>query len=113
MAKYTVIAEFIDLQAGVRRRPGDELDLSEERALLLRGRGLIAAPVSGLDPGAAAAPVPAGPRPTPAPASDVAQAPPPVTEEVTPVGGGWYELPDGRRVRGREAALGALTAGAG
>ncbi|MDZ7732207.1 MAG: hypothetical protein U5R31_03065 [Acidimicrobiia bacterium] len=30
------------------------------------------------------------------------------TVGLTPLGGGWYELPDGERVRGREAAEAAL-----
>ena len=33
---------------------------------------------------------------------------PEVAGEPRHVGGGWYELPDGRRVRGRDAAVAAL-----
>lgn len=46
--------------------------------------------------------------------ADDAQAddttPPAEIAEPTPTGGGWWELPDGTRVRGREAAEAAMAA---
>ncbi len=41
-------------------------------------------------------------------ASEESEEPGAESGEITHVGGGYYELPDGRRVRGKDAALAAL-----
>lgn|GEM_PF-5232325 len=41
--KYRVIAEFVDLEAGARRLPGETIEVSEQRATVLHARGVILA----------------------------------------------------------------------
>lgn len=41
MPKYRVIAEFIDLEAGLRRIPGDTVEVSLERAKVLIEKGVV------------------------------------------------------------------------
>lgn len=100
--KYRVIAEYVDLESGRRQHPGDVVDVNEERAETLQQKGLIGqAPISGDPEVASVSPVPDNPKGPGAGGKD----------ELKHVGGGFYELPDGRRIKGKEAALAALAEG--
>lgn len=89
MPRYRVINTYRD-RDGVLRQPGEILDLDQARGDRLVARRLVA-PL--------------------APTIETASRRPAETAAIRPVGGGWYELPDGRRVRGRAAAERALGGG--
>lgn len=92
MPRYRALHEFtMDAR---RVRPGDEFELSANRGQRLTNRGLVA-PVRRQR-------VERAVRTPPEKAVEHPQA------ALKHVGGGWYELPSGDRVQGREAAEKAL-----
>lgn len=101
---YEVIAEFEDLQVGKRRKQGELVEVDDERAAVLRAVGVIGRRVDAPDTSTSPA--------VPAASSDLPDADHPNLEPedlpIKHVGGGWWELPDGRRVKGKEAALAAI-----
>lgn len=84
MARYRVINAYRD-RDGVLRQPGDVLEMTQARGDRLVARRLL---------------VPLAPAAT----VETATPAPVETAALRHVGGGWYELPDGARVRGRAAA---------
>lgn len=90
MAKYKVRSPYVDMDRQ-RRKKGDIVEVSKERGDRLVARRLVV-PVDRQQPVETAAQ-----KPTETTAARVT--------EPTHIGGGWYELPNGERVQGRETAL--------
>lgn len=90
MPLFRVIAGFIDIQSGQHKKPGDTVEASGERVEVLKKAGVIGGeiPESSADP----------------------DEPTTQTDKslLKHAGGGYYELPDGRKIKGKDAALEAL-----
>lgn len=89
MPRFKVIAEFVDLETGKRLKPGEVVDASEVRAERLHKAGVIGEEIES----------PKAPEPSEDPGLEAV---------LQRVGGGYYVLPDGRKVHGKQAALKAL-----
>ncbi|MCZ8518879.1 hypothetical protein [Paenibacillus caseinilyticus] len=113
--KFRVIADFTDKETGQEYKQGDEIYADEFReqelrAALVIGREIVVPP----EPPAQPPQEPQEPKEAAANADadgdDDADAD--KDDELDPrlqhVGGGWYDLPNGERVRGKEAAAKAL-----
>lgn len=81
---YQVTADFTDKVTGEDVLKGDVVEADAERAAALRAAGVIGKEVD--------------------PDSQTSE----LDERLHHVGGGYYELPNGEKVRGREAAAAAL-----
>lgn len=101
MFAFRVIAEFIDVESGQRKKVGDIVTASSpERAEVLKKARVIGAEIVGAEEVEI----------------DVTAFGSTGTETITVlvpkpikhVGGGYYELPDGRKIKGKDAALEAL-----
>jgi len=117
---FKVISEFVDSLSGQRKHPGDLVEADESRAEMLRKIGVIGPeaqkpepvlqPEEGSpldvtdepyirkddDPGEIE-PEPVNPEPVEA------------TPDIEHLGGGWYRLPNGAKVHGKDNAMDALT----
>ena len=99
----------LNLNWGGRRR-GDVIDLPDDAALDLLD-GNIASTIGGEDaPLPDTIDVPADGTEVEVTGDGTGVALPPFEDQLVHTGGGWYELPDGNRVRGKQAALDALDA---
>jgi len=86
MATYNVTNAFIDSRTGKRVLPGDTVEFNDHEVIRARKAGVIGAEVKKGDD------------------SDLDEV------ESFHVGGGYYELPNGEKVRGKEKALAAYQA---
>lgn len=89
--KAKVIRKFRCLRHNRIYRNGDIYEDDAARLEHLQGRGFVEV---------IAEPLPPEPIPEPIPE--------PAEQTPRHVGGGWYELPDGTRIKGKEGALKAL-----
>ena len=80
MPEYVVIADFNDRVEGVRRESGEVINVDIDRAKRLAESGVI----------------------------EFVENTAPDETGLTSLGGGYYKLPNGEKVRGREKALEAL-----
>jgi len=97
MPKYEVINEFIDLETKQRRRPGTIIEVSVERAKVLADKKLI--------------------KPSPVEEAEEAPEKDELQDEATAdgdqdeaefpkhIGGGYYLLSNGEKIKGKEKAL--------
>jgi len=86
MPNYNVVNEFIDSRTGERIQPGDTIELNEYEYEKAKAAGVIGAEVKQGD------------------STDLDDI------ESFHTGGGYYELPNGEKVRGKEKALAAYQA---
>jgi hypothetical protein len=101
--KFIVIAEYLDSLYG-RKKPGDDVEATEERIIMLRKAGVIGVEI----PAASEEPeILSVPMSTPPP-SGRDRIDNPDESLLKPVGGGYYILPNGLKVHGQKAALDAL-----
>jgi hypothetical protein len=84
MKEYIVISEFVNAETGDRVKPGDTISADDNRAEKLRAAGVIGKEVSAS-----------------ASADD---------NGLVSLGGGYYQLPNGDKVQGKEKAQEALKA---
>jgi len=90
--KYPVIKKFRDKYTKILYKASDIYETEDvKRAEYLQGKGVLGELIE-----------------EPKPRAEITQ--PEITSAPEPrhTGGGWYELPDGTRVKGREAAENAL-----
>lgn len=80
---YQVIADFTDIETGEDVLKGDIFEADAERAEALKAAGVI------------------GKEADPDSQNDL-------DERLKHLGGGYYELPNGEKIRGKEAAMAAL-----
>ena len=83
MPAYRVVNAFVDSETRQRRTPGEIINVSQDRGARMVSRGLVA---------------PLARQSTPETAAER-------TDTPRHVGGGYYELPNGERVHGRETAM--------
>jgi hypothetical protein len=94
--KYHVIKAFKCKLDHRKYNTGDIYETSDpERVAFLQSKGRLGAMIE-------------EPAEPPSNQESPAQEP---AKETKHVGGGWYELPDGRRVKGKEEALAAMNGG--
>jgi hypothetical protein len=97
--KYPVIKNFRDKYTKIRYKIGDIYETEDaKRAEYLQSKNALGEQID----------KPADkPEPGTKPESVTAQHD--TIEPIKPIGGGWYELPDGTRIQGRENAEKALS----
>ncbi|ELK38878.1 hypothetical protein D478_27374 [Brevibacillus agri BAB-2500] len=86
MKKYHVISDFIDKDTGLLIKSGDVFEADDERAEQLKEKQVIGKEVQ------------------------EQQEDDPDLDGLKKLGGGYYELPNGEKVKGKENALEALKA---
>ncbi len=97
--KYKVIKAFTCKLDRKVRHAGDIYETDDpDRAKFLQGRGHLGAAIEEAPPEEPTIETEETPAETPAP-------------ELRHVGGGWYELPSGERVKGKEEAIAAMNGG--
>ncbi|GEO27031.1 hypothetical protein AAC03nite_28160 [Alicyclobacillus acidoterrestris] len=84
MKEYTITSEFVDRETGNRKKPGDTITVDDDRAAQLRAAGVIG--------------------------KEVTASTTPDENGLIALGGGYYQLPDGNKVQGKDKALEALKA---
>lgn len=84
MKEYTVIAEFKDAETGNRLKPGDTISADDDRVERLKAADVI------------------GKEVTSGTSND------PDENGLISLGGGYYQLPNGDKVQGKDKALEAL-----
>lgn len=87
MKKYYVVADFIDKVTGSLVKAGEVFEADDERAELLKEKQVIGKEVQ-----------------------EQQQDDDPDLDGLKKLGGGYYELPNGEKVKGKENALEALKA---
>ena len=80
MPEFVVIADFNDRVEGVRRESGEVINVDDDRAKRLAKAGVI----------------------------ELVENTTPDETGLTSLGGGYYKLPNGEKVRGRDRAIEAL-----
>ena len=91
MPAYRVVNAFVDSETRQRRTPGEIINVSQDRGARMVSRGLVAPLARQSTPETASV----------APTETAAER----TDTPRHVGGGYYELPNGERVHGRETAM--------
>lgn len=93
LPKYKVIAEFNDWELGRVRSVGETMEPDDERAEMLISKGVVKALREGEGS---------------ADNTDNTDGTDGTDGELVHLGGGFYQLPNGEKVRGKEKALEAL-----
>ena len=106
--KHSVIKAFTCKLDKREYNPGDTYESSDpERAAYLQGKGPKPLPKGGPRLGAMID----DPPPVEPPADPPVDPPEPPAQEPQHVGGGYYLLPNGEKVKGKEAAIAAMNGG--
>lgn len=89
MPEFEVIATFKDKKTGEYKNPGDIVIAEGDRINRLKRAGVIGKPIRKEK-------------------TETATQKSNAEQRLKELGGGWYELPDGKKVRGKDEALAEL-----